>query len=124
MRPSNVSVPARLREPVRNCLFVFAILLLAPIALRAQIAGTGNIQGTVTDSSGAVVPNASITLTDQSTNVKHTTHSDGSGVYVFPGVPVSTYDISIGATGFKNYVQRGIVLEVGSSISINASLSV
>jgi hypothetical protein len=106
------------------CVLVLTVLALATNVTRAQIAGTANIQGTVNDSTGAVVAGAGITLTDEATQVKRTTKSDGSGVYLFPDVPISTYDVTIAATGFKTYEQKGIVLEVGSSITINAALSV
>jgi hypothetical protein len=105
-------------------LFACWAALLLPLQSRAQIAGTGNIQGTVTDSSSAVVPKASVTLTDESTHVTRKTTSDNAGVYVFPGVPIGNYDIAVVAPGFKTYEQKGIVLEVGSSIAINAGLAV
>ena len=104
--------------------FAFAALLALSPTGNAQIAGTGNIQGTVTDSTGAFVPKAAVTLTDESTHVARATTSDNAGVYVFPGVPISTYDLSVTAQGFKTYEQKGIVLEVGSSIAVNASLAV
>ncbi len=109
---------------IAACFAVLTALVLAPSLLHAQIAGTANIQGTVTDSTGAVVSDANITLTDEATQVKRTSKSDNSGVYLFPGVPVGTYDVTVTATGFKTYQQKGIVLEVGSSISVNPSLSV
>ena len=105
--------------------FCQAILLgCASTLLSAQIAGTGNIQGSITDPTGAVVPNASVTLTDISTLVAHKTTSDIAGVYVFPGIPVGTYTLGITAPGFREYERTGIVLEVGSSIAINAGLLV
>ena len=85
----------------------------------SQIAGTGNIQGTVSDSTGAVVPNAAVTLTDQATHVKRTTKSNSAGAYVFPGIPISKYDLEVAAPGFKTYAQTGIVLEVGSNIGVD-----
>ena len=102
---------------IAACFAVLTALVLAPSLLHAQIAGTANIQGTVTDSTGAVVSDANITLTDEATQVKRTSKSDNSGVYLFPGVPVGTYDVTVTATGFKTYEQKGIVLEVGSSIA-------
>ena len=105
-------------------LIVLATLLLSPAIFRAQIAGTASVQGTVTDSTGAVVNSASVALTNEATQVKRTTVSDSSGVYLFPALPIGTYDLTVTASGFKTYEQRGIVLEVGSSISINASLAV
>ena len=101
-----------------------AAALLFAVVGNAQIAGTGNIQGTVTDSTGAVVPQASVTLTNVSTLVAHKTSSDNAGVYVFPGVQIGTYNLIITAPGFRTYERAGIVLEVGSSIAINASLAV
>ena len=72
---------------IAACLAVLTAIVLAPSSLHAQIAGTANIQGTVTDSTGAVVSGASVTLTDEATQVKRTTQSDSSGVYLFPGFP-------------------------------------
>ncbi len=108
----------------RVILLGFVAVVLFATKANAQIAGTGNIQGTVTDASGAVVAKASVTLTDRSTRVARKGLSDDAGVYVFPGVPIGTYDLAVSAPGFKTYVTNGIVLEVGSSIAINAPLSV
>src|ERR1019366_4376110 len=90
----------------------------------SQLAGTGNIQGTVTDSTGAVIPNATITLTDQATQAKRTDVSNSAGAYLFPGIPIGTYNLQVAAPGFKTSLQTGIVLEVGSNIAVNASLQV
>ena len=99
-------------------------VLLVVVNGYSQTAGTGNIQGTIVDPSGAVIPNAAVTVTDTSTQVKHVTQSDKAGVYVFPGLPIGTYDLGVTAKGFASYEQTGIVLEVGSSIAINVNLSV
>ncbi len=106
------------------CLSVFATLVLAGGMLRAQIAGSANVQGTVTDATGAVVNGAHVSITDEATSVKRTTLSDNSGVYAFPPLPVGTYDVTATASGFKTWEQKGITLEVGSSISVNPVLSV
>jgi len=103
---------------------ILALLILAVCPVRAQLAGTGNIQGTVVDASGALVPNAAVTLIDASTQVKRTTQTDQAGVYLFPNMPISTYNLRVGAPGFETYEKTGIVLEVGSNISINAALKV
>jgi hypothetical protein len=103
---------------------ILALLILAVCPVRAQLAGTGNIQGTVVDASGALVPNAGVTLIDASTQVKRTTQTDQAGVYLFPNMPISTYNLRVGAPGFETYEKTGIVLEVGSNISINAALKV
>jgi hypothetical protein len=102
--------------------FIVASLFVA--CATAQIAGTGNIQGTVTDSSGAVVPSASVTLTNQATQVKRTAKTNEAGAYFFPGIPIGPYSLEVTAKGFKSYVKTGIVLEVGSNIGVDASLTV
>lgn len=90
----------------------------------AQIAGTGNIQGTVSDATGAVVPNATVTLTNLATQVKRSSTSNSTGAYTFPGIPVGSYRLDVAAPGFKSYAQTGIVLEVGSNISVDPTLTV
>jgi hypothetical protein len=101
-----------------------ALFVLLVCTLHAQIAGTGSIQGTVTDATGAVLPNASVTLTNESTQVARTGKTDSSGVYVFPNINVGTYSVNVAAPGFEGYTNTGIVLEVGSSISVNVKLTV
>ena len=100
-----------------------AVLLLATRGF-SQIAGTGDIQGTVSDTTGAVISNASITLTNEATLVSRTTKTSGAGVFLFPGVPIGTYDLKVSASGFKTYEQTKIELEVGSSIAVNPTLTV
>ena len=92
--------------------------------LHAQIAGTGNIQGTIQDATGAVIPNATVTLTNVATQVKHQSATDGAGVYSFPNIDIGTYNVGIAASGFQTYQRSGIVLEVGSSIAINVNMTV
>ena len=114
---------ARRYEPL-VWLSLFIALILAPSAIRAQIAGTANLQGTVADATGAVISNAGVTLTDETTTVRRETHSDGAGIYIFPNVPTGTYDLTVSSKGFKTFEQKGIVLEVGSSISVNPVMAV
>lgn len=115
---------ARMRR-VRTVGWVCAVILnLFPLIATAQIAGTGNIQGTVADPSGAVISNAQVTLTNMATGGKHQSASSSGGVFSFPNLKVGTYDLSITASGFKAYARTGIVLEVGSNIGINVVMSV
>ena len=103
---------------------LWVVLLLVAAAGKAQITGTGNIQGTVQDPSGAVVPGATATITDAATGVKHTAKTDSAGLYVFPGLITGNYSLQVEAVGFQTYEQSNIVLEVGSSIAINVALKV
>lgn len=101
-----------------------ALLVFLAGALHAQVAGTGNIQGAVTDATGAVIPNAAVTLTEEATHVQHNAHSDASGFYTFPNIDIGTYTVSIAAPGFRTYNKTHNVLEVGSNISVNVQMTV
>jgi hypothetical protein len=105
-------------------LLPIVLMLSAPYALHAQVAGTGSIQGTITDTTDAVIPDASVTLTEESTQVRRTTKADGKGVYAFPNISIGTYTETVSAPGFKSYTKTGNVLEVGGSISINVKMTI
>ncbi len=108
---------------VASIVIAITLLVCAPF-LAAQAAGTASVQGTVADATGAVIPGATVTLTNTDTLVKRTVTSDNSGLYTFPNVPVGTYSLSVTATGFQSYTQTGIVLEVGSSIAVKVTMNV
>jgi hypothetical protein len=104
-------------------LFVIATLLL-PASAFSQVAGTGTVQGTVSDATGAVISNAKVTLTETSTQVARNTQTDGSGIYVFPNIAIGTYSLQVANAGFETFTESNIVLEVGSNISINVKMTV
>ena len=104
--------------------FFCVVLVLFATQASSQVAGTGTIQGTVTDSSGAVISNASVTLTEVATQTRRSAITSSSGLFIFPNIPITTYNLEVGAKGFETYVQTGIVLEVGSNIAINPILKV
>jgi hypothetical protein len=113
------------------CRFAFHLRVLSLIAIllfagtvRAQVAGKANLQGTVSDPTGAVIAKAEVTLTNEATQVALTTASDRSGIYSFPNVQIGTYTLAVIAQGFETYAQSGIVLEVGSSIDVNVKMTV
>jgi hypothetical protein len=70
------------------------------------------IKGTVTDPSGAVVPNATVTATNTATGVKYPTKANSTGDYFFAQLPVGTYSVTVNAPGFKAFVATGIVLTI------------
>jgi hypothetical protein len=102
--------------------FIVTMLVVLGCTLRAQVAGSGTIQGTVTDATGAVVSNAKVTLTNTDSGVAHVTQTDNAGVFLFPNIEIATYKLRVSTTGFETYEQTNIVLEVGSNIAINPSL--
>jgi hypothetical protein len=107
---------------IRNLLILLLGVLLGAFALQAQEI-TGQIRGTVTDASGAVVPNAVVIVTDTDTNqVIRSLHSGQAGDYVAPLLPVGHYAVSVEAAGFKRYVKSGIVLNVSDRLTEDAVL--
>ena len=104
--------------------FFFIAILLFAAKGNAQTAGTGNIQGVVADSTGAVIQNATVTATNIATQVKHTAITEGNGLYSFPNLAIGTYSVEVTAASFERYRQSNIVLEVGSSIAVNPTMKV
>jgi hypothetical protein len=85
---------------------------------------SGQITGTVTDSSGAAVGNVPVTITSPATGFTRTVNTNGNGDYVLPDVPAGTYQMSVSAPNFKQYVAQNIVVNVASSNTVNAQLQV
>ncbi len=102
-----------------------ALLLLAVGArqLHAQ-AVSGNISGTVTDASGAVIAGANVQVKNTGTGVTQTTTSNSQGRYNVPDLTVGTYDVQASNSGFQTVVHAGINLTVGSQLAIDFSLPV
>jgi len=94
-------------------LFLFVVLLItATCAAKAQLT-TADIVGTVTDATGAVVPNASVVIKNLGTNETRTGQSNGSGEYTFTLLPVGHYSITVKAPGFQASVTRDEAVEAG-----------
>ena len=103
---------------------VFLLLIAATPFVAGQAAGNASLQGNIVDQTGAVIPDAAITLTNAATSVTRAAVSDTKGQYSFPNTAVGTYNLSVTKSGFQTYTQTGIVLEVGSAISINVPMTV
>ncbi len=107
----------------RTMLFAF-LLLLALVPSGLAQSPTGTIRGTIEDTTGAAVPNATVTITNVNTNETQTTHSDGAGRYIFPLVEPSTYTVTVTATGFQKAVQNGVLVQVTVGSPVNFQLAV
>jgi hypothetical protein len=84
----------------------------------------GTVSGTITDPNGAVVPNASVTITNATTNQSITTSSDNNGVYRSPVLAPGNYSISISSPGFKGYKVQNVVVGGAWPARVNAALEV
>ena len=85
---------------------------------------TAQIVGTVTDSTGAVIPAAKITISNPDKGVTRELVTNSAGQYVASALPIGTYSVSAQATGFKRLEQKGISLQVGQIQRVDLSLSV
>ena len=103
--------------------FLCAALLLATALMMWAQMETGQVTGTVTDPTGAVVANAAVKATNALTGTARSTTSNNAGVYVLPNLEPGTYDVSVTATGFSIVKQR-VVLSVGGKIGADIKLAV
>src|SRR5215467_6129469 len=101
------------------------ILFLLVCACAAWSQGTtSRVLGTVVDSSGAVVPNASVKLTNEGTHVAFDTKTSETGTYVFEAVQPGSYQLDVEAGGFRKYTSRANAVNIGQPATINVRLEI
>jgi carboxypeptidase family protein/TonB-dependent receptor-like protein len=99
------------------------LLFSAGVRLRAQ-ALYGSIVGTIADSSGAVVPGATVKVTESGTGQVRQTISNETGSFSFPTLPQGTYSVAVSHQGFENFIERGVAVTVDGVVRIDAALKV
>jgi hypothetical protein len=107
------------------CRAVMALIFSTVISVRlpAQVVGA-ILSGTVKDQSGAVLPNAKITINDLATGVTRTVTTDAAGFYSAPNLLAGTYEVTATAPGFASAEQTGVTLTVGAQQVLNLTLKV
>ena len=104
---------------------LFTLLLSVPALMHAQLAvTTATLSGSVTDPSGAIIPQATIKLTSVESGIERNITGSERGTYSFSQLPPSTYTLSVVANGFESYRQTGIVLDAAQSATQNITLTV
>jgi hypothetical protein len=99
---------------------VFLSVLFCFSAYSQRLDGT--LRGTVMDPSGAVIPRAEVTVTNQTTGVKQTSLSTSTGQYVFPNLQVGMYTVGVVAKGFKDFIRKDVEVLPNQVISADANL--
>lgn len=111
------------------CVAAFPLLpltgavMLTPVMVHAQTAGTASVQGMVKDPTGAAIPNATVVFISTDTGTRREVKTASSGDYSIANVPVGAYTLSVTASGFSGFKQNG-TLEVGNNATIDASLTI
>lgn len=94
------------------------------VAVSAFGSVTGSIAGTVTDTAGSVVPGATVVALNVETGIKISIKTNTDGSYSFPDLPIGHYNIQIQASGFSEYQETGLVLDVNTALRVDAKLQV
>ncbi len=95
-----------------------------PTHLAAQAVGSGQIQGTVGDANGGVVPGAQVEASQIESGLKRVVTSGADGGYNLPNLPVGPYQLRVTKEGFEAFVQSGIVIQVGNNLRVDVALKV
>src|SRR5438132_10683807 len=113
-------------EVFRPCLavwFVLASTLFPGVAANAQVTGA-TLSGTVTDTSGAVIPGVTISIKNRATGVGRTVMADEAGLYSAPNLQAGGYDVTATQPGFSTVAQSNITLTVGAQQQLNITMKV
>jgi len=100
---------------------VLMLMFLTGAMLHAQSA-QGSLAGTVTDSAGALVPNAKVDIVNQGTGASYTTKTSSEGIFRFPEVALGSYTVTVGAPGFKGSVTKDVLVQITTVSALNVVL--
>ena len=115
------SLQSRVNRKAVGCLLVICCALVIPLRIAAQEA---TVVGTVTDQTGAAVPNVSVTLTNTETGVTRTITTNSSGEYVLPELHIGKYTATASGSGFSNVEKTGLVVAVGDRLRVDFAMKV
>src|SRR5947207_1849579 len=105
-------------------LVVLALVLLTVSAALAQTTGAATIVGNVTDSTGALIPGAKVTVVNRQTNFQFEGLTNQDGYYYIPYLRPGVYSVTVEAAGFKKYVREGLELRTNDAPRIDVKLEI
>jgi carboxypeptidase family protein len=109
-------------EHMKRLVLVILVVLSLAVGVSAQTF-RGSINGTVTDPSGALVPNATVKATESATGIDHNTVTTSDGAFSFQDIPLGQYKITVTATGFPAYTVDKVEVSAGQIYTLNVKLS-
>lgn len=107
-----------------SVLLTLLVMLLVSAAPAVGQLDAGVIAGTILDPTGKVVPEAKVTVREESTGTSYTTASSSTGYYVFPSVRPGSYDVTVTAAGFKTAAHNGVTVAIGAHSAQDITLAV
>jgi hypothetical protein len=107
---------------VRTTFRAICLVIASSSAIALASVG-GSISGVVKDPSGRIIRNADVSITQSETTLSHHTHTDSSGYYILPVLPVGHYSLAIQATGFRGYELKDITLDTNAALRLDATLA-
>jgi hypothetical protein len=107
----------------RRARLLLTLGLIFGLAIVVRSDTVGSISGTVTDQTGAVIPDTTVTALNLDTTVQQTTKTNANGFYNFTALPVGRYEIEILREGFEPYKRTGLVIDVNSQLRADITLS-
>jgi hypothetical protein len=107
-----------------RCFVSCSALVLAAALAYGQAGGTGTIQGTVTDPSGAAVPAASVTATNLGTGGRTDRKTSEAGFFALPLLPAGEYTVTVAATGFQTLTQTHVVVDALANVGLELKLQI
>jgi len=108
---------------IRSIAFVLTLVCLGISDLQAQVTATATLQGTVTDATGAVIPNADVKIINSSTAETRSAVSNDAGLYSFNLLPAGTYEVRVAVAGFTTADFQKVELAVARTTTLDARLS-
>ena len=112
------------RKQITFALLVLSLMMVLSLSGFAQLGNQGSLEGSVVDSSGAAVPNAAVTVTNQANGASFSTTTTQEGLFIFPIVAVGSYDLKVESSGFGALTRKDIPVTVGAKVNLPIRLSV
>ncbi len=115
-----------MKSSLRAALFVFLVGLLpvGPLASAQGVGTSGDIRGTVTDPTGALIPKATIVAQDTEKGIRRSSVSDENGQYEFTGLPPAAYRLTAKISGFQTEILRDVVVTVGQTVILDFRMKI
>ena len=104
--------------------FVPATILLVLLAASPALAQTGQINGVITDNSGAIVPGATVKAVETATGLARDTVAGSDGRYNFTSLRPTSYDITAELSGFRTSQRKGVLLQANQNLTVNFAIEI